>query len=197
MSFANTSISDVMATTIQARSGVLADNVSNNNALLRTLKKRGNQRTLSGGDYIMEEIMYDDPNTRTVDSYSGYDSINVSQNSPISSAQYDLKQYAGSMSVSGLEMLKNAGEQQQIDLVAGRVQVLEAQLQNRIGSDIYLDGTGNGGKNITGLALAVPDAPTSGTYGNISRVDWTMAHRRMSCAMAESAQLPLPTICGS
>ena len=29
--------------------------------------------------------------------------------------------------------------------------------------------TGNAGKNLTGLALAVPDAPTSGTYGGISR----------------------------
>lgn len=172
MPFANTSISDVMATTIQNRSGVLADNVSNNNALLRTLKKRGNVRTVSGGDYIMEEIMYDDSSTRTVDSYTGYDAINISPNSPISSAQYDFKQYAGSMSVSGLEMLRNAGKEQQIDLVAGRMQVLEAQLQNRIGSDIYLDGTGNGGKNITGLALAVPDAPTSGTYGGINRANW-------------------------
>jgi hypothetical protein len=65
------------------------------------------------------------------------------------------------------------------------VQVLEAQLQNRIGSDIYLDGTGNGGKNITGLALAVPDAPTSGTYGNISRVDWTMWRSKKYGAVAD------------
>lgn len=29
--------------------------------------------------------------------------------------------------------------------------------------------TGNGGKNLTGLAAAVPDTPTTGTYGGISR----------------------------
>src|SRR3990167_3590877 len=29
--------------------------------------------------------------------------------------------------------------------------------------------TGNGGKNITGLALAIPDDPTTGTYGGIAR----------------------------
>ena len=33
--------------------------------------------------------------------------------------------------------------------------------------------TGNGGKNITGLAAAVPDSPTSGTYGGIDRATWT------------------------
>ena len=39
-------------------------------------------------------------------------------------------------------------------------------------SDIYGDGTGNGGKNITGLAAAVPDDPTTGTYGGINRANW-------------------------
>jgi len=50
--------------------------------------------------------------------------------------------------------------------------VSEARLLNRIAGDIYLDGTGNGGKNITGLAAAVPDAPTTGTYGGIDRSVW-------------------------
>ena len=38
MAFANSSISDIIATNIQSRSGELADNVTNNNALLRRLK---------------------------------------------------------------------------------------------------------------------------------------------------------------
>jgi len=39
MAFANSSISDIIATNIQSRSGELADNVTNNNALLRRLKR--------------------------------------------------------------------------------------------------------------------------------------------------------------
>ena len=46
MAFANSSISDIIATNIQSRSGELADNVTNNNALLRRLKERGNVKTL-------------------------------------------------------------------------------------------------------------------------------------------------------
>ena len=38
MAYANSTISDIIATTIQSRSGELADNVTNNNALLRRLK---------------------------------------------------------------------------------------------------------------------------------------------------------------
>jgi hypothetical protein len=40
MAFANSSISDIIATNIQSRTGELADNVTNNNALLRRLKER-------------------------------------------------------------------------------------------------------------------------------------------------------------
>jgi hypothetical protein len=173
MAFANSAISDIIATTIQARSGELADNVLNNNALLQRLKKRGNVRPFNGGNVIIEELAYNDPNTNNTNSYSGFEVLNISPNSPISAAQFDIKQYAAAVTISGLETLQNAGEEQIIDLLDGRMMVAESQLMNRIALDIYLDGTGNGGKNITGLAAAVPDAPTSGTYGGIDRATWS------------------------
>ena len=171
MAFANADISDIIATTIQHRNGVLADNLTNNNALLRKLKARGNVRPFSGGNVILEEIMYNDPNTNNANSYSGYEVINISPDSPISAAQFDIKQYADAVTMSGLEMLQNNSKERIIDLIDGRMQVSEARLLNRIGSDIYLDGTGNGGKNITGLGAAVPDSPTN-TYGGILRTAW-------------------------
>jgi hypothetical protein len=134
---------------------------------------RGNVRPFSGGNVILEEIMYNDPNTNNANSYSGYETINISPDSPISAAQFSITQYADAVTMSGLEMLQNAGKEQIIDLLDGRMQVSEARLLNRIAGDIYLDGTGNGGKNITGLAAAVPDAPTSGTYGGIDRATWS------------------------
>ena len=172
MPFANTSVSDIIATTIQHRSGELADNVTNNNALLRKLKAKGNVRPFGGGNVILEEIMYSEATTITANSYSGYETINVGQNSPISAAQFSLTQYAGAVTMSGLEMLQNAGKEQTIDLMEGRMRIAEAQLANRIDYDAYLDGTGNASKNLTGLAAAVADAPTSGTYGGISRTTW-------------------------
>lgn len=172
MAFANSSISDIIATNIQSRSGELADNVTNNNALLRRLKERGNVKTFSGGNVILQEIMYTDSATDNTNSYSGYEVLNVSQNSPISAAQFSITQYAAAVSISGLEMIQNSGKEAIIDLLDGRMQVAEAQLANRISQDIYLDGTGNSGKNITGLAAAVPDAPSTGTYGGINRATW-------------------------
>jgi hypothetical protein len=173
MAFANSSISDIIATNIQSRTGELADNVTNNNALLRRLKERGNVKTFSGGNLILQEIMYNDSATNNTNSYSGYEVLNVSQNSPISAAQFSITQYASAVSISGLEMIQNSGKEAIIDLLDGRMSVAEAQLANRISGDIYLDGTGNSGKNITGLGAAIPDAPSSGTYGGINRATFT------------------------
>jgi hypothetical protein len=169
MAFANSTISDIIATTIQSRSGELADNVTNNNALLKKLKMRGNVKPFSGGNVILQEIMYNDSTTNNTNSYSGYELLNISPNSPISAAQFSITQYASAVTISGLEMLQNSSKQAIIDLLEGRIQVAEAQLMNRLNTDLYLDGTGNGGKNITGLAAAVPDVPTTGTYGGIDR----------------------------
>jgi len=173
MAFANSAITDIIATTIQSRSGELADNLTNNNALLRRLKAKGNVRPFSGGNVILEEIMYNDTSTNNANSYSGYELINISPDSPISAAQFAITQYADAVTMSGLEGLQNSGKEQIIDLLDGRMKVSEARLLNRIAGDIYLDGTGNGGKNITGLAAAVPDDPTTGTYGGISRSTWS------------------------
>lgn len=173
MAFANSAITDIIATTIQSRSGELADNLANNNALLRKLRERGNVRPFSGGNVILEEIMYNDPSTNNVNSYSGYELLNVSPDSPISAAQYSITQYAAAVTMSGLEVLQNSGKEQIIDLLDGRMKVSETRILNRIASDIYLDGTGNAGKNITGLAAAVPDNPLTGTYGGIDRSVWS------------------------
>jgi len=173
MAFANSSVSDIIATTIQSRSGELADNVTNNNPLLLKLKSKGNVRPFSGGNVILEEIMYNDSSTNNTNSYSGFETLNISPNSPISAAQFSIAQYASAVTISGLEMLQNSGKEAIIDLLEGRIKVAEAQLSNRINLDLYGDGTGNGGKNLTGLAAAVADAPTSGTYGGINRATWT------------------------
>ncbi len=173
MAFANTSITDIIATTIQSRSGELADNVTNNNALLKRLKSKGNVRPFSGGNVILEEIMYNDSTTANVNSSSGYETINIAPNSPISAAQFSIAQYAAAVTMSGLEMLQNSGKEAIIDLLEGRIKVAEGQLMNRISNDLYLDGTGNSGKNLTGLAAAVADSPSSGTYGGISRSSYS------------------------
>lgn len=54
MAFANSAITDIIATTIQSRTGKIADNFTNNNALLNRLKRKGNVKTFSGGNVILD-----------------------------------------------------------------------------------------------------------------------------------------------
>jgi hypothetical protein len=166
-------LTDIVSTVIQSRSGKLADNVLKQNALLARLQKRGNVKTFSGGNVILQEIMYNDPNTINSGSYSGYDVIDITPNSPITSAQFDIKQYAAAVSINGLEQLQNSGKEAIIDLLEARVQIAEKQLMNTLSTGLYGDGTGNSGKNLTGLQAAISDTPSTGTYGGINRATWS------------------------
>ena len=170
MAFPN--LSDIVTTTIQNRSGKLADNTLKNNALLEYLNSRGNVKPFSGGNVILQELMYNDPATQNASSYSGYDVIDITPNSPLTAPQYDIKQYAAAVTISGLDQLQNSGKEAIIDLLEGRMMVAEKQLMNQISAGVYSDGTGNGGKDITGLAAAISTTPTTGTYGGINRATW-------------------------
>lgn len=172
-SLSSTEISDIIATTIESRTGEIADNLTNNNALLFQMKKKGRIKTFSGGDTILQEIKYADATNSTANSYSGYETVAVNQFSPISAARFDIKQYSAQVTMSGLQMLQNSGKEQIIDLMDARVEAGEEDLVNRLALDIYGDGTGNGSKNLTGLQAAVPSDPTTGTYGGIDSATWT------------------------
>jgi len=153
------------------------------------LNQKGNVRPFSGGNVILEEIMYDDTTTNNANSYSGYEVLNIAPDSPISAAQYKIAQYADAVTMSGLEMLQNSSKEAIIDLLDGRMQVSEARLLNRISGDLYGDGTGNGGKNLDGLGAAVAAVPTTGTYGGINRATWTFWQNQITSGATSSTTI--------
>lgn len=170
MAFANSAISDIIATTIQNRSGRIADNVTKNNALLRRLERRGNVRSFSGGNAIMQELSFQE--NGNADWYSGYDLLPVAAQDVISAAQYDIKQAACPVTISGLDQLMNSGKERIIDLLEARINVAESSMQNLICTGLYSDGTGAGGKQVDGLLKQVAAVPTTGTVGGIDRATW-------------------------
>lgn len=167
MAFPNSNYTDIIATTIEARSGEAADNVTKNNALLAMLKKKGKVKPLSGGRTIVEEIIFAENGNGG--SYDGYDILPVSAQDVISAAEFNWKQYAVPVVISGRELLQNSGKEAVIDMMEARVEAAEATMANLICQGLYGDGTGNGSKVITGLDAAVPQDPTTGTYGGINR----------------------------
>ena len=171
MAFPN--VSDIIATTIEKRSRKIADNVTKNNALLMRLQQRGKSRPFSGGRLIYEELSF--AQNGNAGFYSGYDLLPVLPQDVLTAAQFDIKQAACPVIISGLEQLQNAGPEQMIDLLASRMDVAEATMMNLIAGGIYSDGTGYGGKEITGLNAAIPATVTASqtnVYGGIDRTNW-------------------------
>lgn len=189
MSFPN--LSDIVATTIQNRSGVIADNVTKNNALLTYLKRRGNQKTFSGGNVIVEELSFAENGNAGF--YSGYETLPVGAQDVISAAQYDIKQAACPVTISGLEELQNAGKERIIDLLESRMEVAESTMQNLIAQSIYGDGTTFAGKSITGLGAQVIAVPTSGTVGGIDRGSWNFWRNQKFAAVADGGSATTAT----
>jgi|SRR3990167_1764281 len=170
MAFANSDYSDILATTIESRSGVIADNVSNNVALLVRLKKRGNVKPFSGGNEILQELSFSS-NTNAM-YYSGYQALSVQPQDVISASAWGIKQAACAVTISGLEQIQNSGPEQIIDLIDARMEVAESSLMNLISTGVYSDGTGSGGLQVTGLQSIVPNDPTTGTVGGINRANY-------------------------
>lgn len=169
MAFPN--LSDIIATTIQNRSGALADNVTNNNAVLKYLSKKGNVKPIDGGNVILQEIAF--AQNGNAGFYSGYETLPTAAQDVISAAQFNIAQAACPVTISGLELLQNSGKEQIINLLESRISVAEKTMQNLIAQGIYSDGTGYGGKQITGLQAALNINPTTGVYGGIDRATWS------------------------
>jgi len=178
MPFANSSISDILATTIESRTKKIADNVTNNNALLDRLKKSGRIKTFSGGTKILQELSFSE--NSNAGWYSGYDLLPVGVSDVLSAAEYDIKQAAVPVIISGLEQLQNSGREKMIDLMESRLEVAEATMANLICGGLYSDGTAAGGKQIDGLAAALPVDPTAASYGGIDGSTFTFWQNQVS-----------------
>ena len=166
---ASPNLSEIVTTSLRNRSRALADNVTNHNALLRRLRENGNQTTITGRD-IVRELEYAE--NGSVQFYSGYETLDVSPADVLSAAVFSYKQLAGNVTISGLEQIKNSGEQAIINLLEARIGVLEKSMMNTLSTSIYSDGTGSSGKEVGGLQLIVADAGT-GTVGGINSSTFT------------------------
>lgn len=165
MAIPNSTLTEIVTTTLRNRTGKLADNVSLNNALLNRLSKKGKVKTVSGGRTIVQELEYAE--NGTYKRYSGYETLNIAPSDVFTGAEFNYAQAAVAVSISGLEMLQNSGKEAIIDLLASRIKNAEKTLTNNIALDCYSDGTADGGRQIGGLQLLVDTTPSTGVVGGI------------------------------
>lgn len=162
---ANPGLSELITTTLQYRAPELADNVSENIAFLKKIGSSGNVQTFPGGRTIVQPLDYQ-ANASYI-RYTGYEALDITPQDVLTAAEFDLKQAAMSVSMSGTEQLQNSGSKESVlNWLEQRVKNAERSFRNNLSADLYSLGTASAGKQIGGLQAVVSDAGT-GTVGGI------------------------------
>lgn len=165
MASPNSTWSELLTMSLYDRRGELADNLTNSVALFMRLKKKGNIGTVDGGVAILEELEY--ASNTNIMWYDGYEQLAISPSEFASAAQYEWKQLAEAITISGREMMINTGKNRIINHLRAKVSNAEKTMINTLGAGVYADGTGTLSKEMGGLQLLVADTPTN-TVGGIS-----------------------------
>lgn len=162
----NERLQEAFSLALEDRSQGYADLVSNSNAILYLMKKRGQFKTFSGPT-IRERLLYAESGTYT--RYSGYQFLNPAPAELFNDAEFTPKLAAVSVTLSGEDILKNSGSNQLLDIMEEHIAAAEVELVDRFVEDLHSNGTAS--NQIGGLQLAIPTTVDSGTYGGISRAD--------------------------
>lgn len=161
-------LSEIVATTLRNRNPSLADNITEDNWLLGTMKEKGHIKKATGGRTLVEPIAYAENSSAKW--YDGYETFDITEQADqIDAAEYDWKQLGGFAMISGEEQIKNSGKYAALNLIKSRMDVLEMTLKNRAGVGVYADGVTDP-KEFGGLQLLIADDPTAaGTVGGIDQ----------------------------
>lgn len=158
-------VSEIATLAVESRTGRLADDMSKHIPLLLRLSEKGQIDEVDGGRVIYQEIDYaENPSYKR---YRGWEPLSLAVQPTFSAAEYEIKQAAMAIQVSGLEELQVSGEEGVIKIVAARGKNAERSFKNNLDGDLHSDGTADGGKQIGGLQHLIADTPTSGTVGGI------------------------------
>lgn len=156
-------LQEAFSLALEDRSAGYADLVSNSNAILFLMKKKGQFKTFSGPT-IRERLLYNESGTYT--RYSGYQFLNPAPAELFNDAEFTAKLAAVSVTLSGEDILKNSGTNQLKDIMEEHMSAAEQELQDRFVEDLH--SAGSEANQIGGFQMAIPTTPTN-IYGGIDR----------------------------
>ena len=166
----SSTFTEMVTTTDRTWGSKVTDNVSDHNALLNIMKRKGKIKTVGGGYEIAEPIEYAE--NSTYQRYAGYDALSTDASDVLTTVKYDYKQIALHVTASGEEIRKNMGSKERmVNLVKARKSNALHTAANNFSIDLY--GTGALANQIGGLGALVTKDGT-GTVGGITAgATWT------------------------
>lgn len=186
----NVNYDTILSTTLANHMPKLIDNVFSARPLVYFLKQAGQVRTIAGGAKIVLPLLYGQNSTAA--SYSAYDTITITPQTGITAAEYNWKQYAATIAISGIEEAQNQSEEQIIDLLEAKTFQAEETITEKFDQMfITSDGTGNSGKDWLGLAKLVKDSASTNIGGIDQTTDtwWAPGHKNTTAGALTLAQM--------
>lgn len=189
MASPNSTFTELVSTTFRKHSREVKDNLTNRNALLKYMNKRGNKKVLDGGLTIACPLEY--TTNSSYQRYSDWDVLNISASDVFTAAEYQWRQIALNVVASGRELRINSGESQIVDLAKARIKNAVNTYNNSFTSDLYSAGSAT--NQINGLQAIIADTNTN-TVGGISASTWSFWQNTVRDASDESVTVSATTI---
>ncbi len=108
-----------------------------------------------------------------IQSFLGFDALPTSFTDTRVLLKYNPKFVAANVALAGTDILANNTAAKVLDLTRVEMQSRAQDLADGLGTMAWADGTGNGSKDILGLAAIVDDATTAATIGGLSRATYS------------------------
>ncbi len=157
------------------------DNIFNSRAFFYSLAGGGNPglkkgvgfegRDAAAGGRVFDFTLEYAENT-TFRSYSEMEQLDTTRIDVFDAARYEWKISAGTVVWSDLEELRAQADSGKIDLIASKLENGKQSHITNMNRQLLGDGTGNAGKDMSGIKQIISATPTLGTVGSISRVNF-------------------------
>lgn len=185
----NSTFTELVSTTFRKHKKQIADDLSNRNALLKYIMKRGNYRREDGGLTIVTPLDY--AANVTYQRYSDWDTLSIAASDVISAAEYQWRQIAINVVSSGRELRINSGDSRIINLATAKMKNAIRTFNNNFSSDLYSNGSLT--NQINGLQALIADTNTN-TVGGIDANTWSFWQNTVTSAAALSVTPSATTI---
>jgi hypothetical protein len=174
------------------KSGTMFDQIFKDNRFLALLRQKGCVIKQNGGERIRAPLMYG--NNSTIGAKSGYGIIDTTPQDGMTTAFYEWRELAGSITISRKEERQNSGEAQILDLLQKKTMQAQMTMSEELNRQL-LQGTVSGTTFVPGTAPMDPTAfelnplgyflskdntanpAAGGNVGNLSRAETWWRHR--------------------
>jgi hypothetical protein len=179
----NSNFDAILSTTLQNYRPTLVDNIFTATVLLDHLNSKGRVVMEEGGTSIVEPLVY--AANDTAGSYSGYDAIDLTPQEGISAANYNWKQMAASIAISGIEEAQNRGTEAIIKLLNAKIMQTEESIKESLNDMLYANSVGNGGKDFQGLGFIIDASNTVGGIDPTTNSWWASYEENTAVALTQ------------